>query len=190
MTEKSEHLTPGQQAIKTFADTVLNHSAIRYDIPNKARPTDVVEQLQKLRVPDLLLRRGAHPDPMEYSSERGLYIGPKTLMRGIGKVGLRVSRWDHTEEVQIWERKLELSIAYSNHSQDALQTFSVYTSSQNPGTIPTISRGMSMSPDSYDDITGEYSMKTFAVSDETVVAFTGICQAAFNLVDLKRMEAA
>jgi hypothetical protein len=189
----TEQLTPGQIAIKQLADTMLHTQAIRYEIPNNANPVEVVAKLQKLDVPGLLLRRGdsiSHPDPMEYSPERSLYIGPETLIRTVGRVGLRASRWEHMEEKPVWERKIDLSWGYTNHSQDVLQTISVFTSSHEAGRTPTISRSMSMTPDSYEDDSGEYSLQQFNVADETVVALVGIYHAVFERADLAKLKAA
>jgi len=189
----TEQLTPGQIAIKELAEMMIDHQAIRYEIPNNAKPTEVVAKLQNLRVPGLLLRRGdsiSHPDPEEYSPERSLYIGPETLVKNIGRVGLRVSRWGHMAETPVWECKLDLSLGYTNHSQDVLQTISVFTSSHETGRTPAISRSMSMTPDSYDDDSGEYSQQLFHVADETVVALIGVYRSVFEHVDLAKLKAA
>jgi hypothetical protein len=127
---------------------------------------------------------------MEYSPERGLYVGDATLVETIGRVGLRVWGWDRneTEAGRVWERKLDLSLSYTNHSQDAQQIFSTYTSSKNPGEVPKLSRGMNTPPNGFEDINEEHLQESFPVPDDAIIAFVGICRTVFTQIDFEKLK--
>lgn len=196
-------LTPGQHEIKNITDEILRQKPAGYtmtywDIATTVGPQEVLDKLSATAAGQLVLAEGeslSAPHPNEHWPDLQLYATRAALKW----VSLRAWGWEY-EKVRIdpegpssppydiltfpgetdWSRQLDISLGYANDEQSAHVTVSSHTSSLRAGQTPSLSRDVHTMAYAETGYEGHNQKFLEQVTEEDVLAFTGICRYLLN----------
>lgn len=196
---RDPELTPGQQEVKSICDEILSQKPTGYmmtywDISTNVDPHRVLDKVKATAAGQLLFLEGeplSAPQPNEHWPDLQLYATRAALKW----VSLRAWGWEY-EKVRTdpdgpssppydiltfpgetdWSRQLDISLGYANDVQTAHVTVTSHTSSLRAGQTPSLSRDVHAMAYAETGYEGHNQKFLEQVTDEDVLAFTGICR--------------